>query len=1016
MDIAIVKRKLEKEKIFFFFTYDVWGHQEDLQRKAILNELVDFLIGKKAIESNTKKNNPKNWKERVKKVTGIVTETTQFQVPQISWGIFFCALILLIIPFCNQLAELDVLKEQQIPIIPVHLPLPVGIVLLPLILLVVLYFFFIDYKCRLNDKFKPSRKIISDASAELLCVYKDEKIETTERTYVNEVNPSVMDFRNLLKALSEELGKQHLVIFFDNMDRLPKEKVENLWSSIHTFFAEKQGYRTISCIVSFDRRHVRSAFSSNDGFDENCGDDYIDKTFDVVYRVAPPVLSDWKKFFKTKWFDAFGGIENQEEYDCVIQAYDLLSGKRGLTPRTIIKFINEFVLLKTLFSDVPERYIAIFILKKNELIENSLDKDCLKNLKSIYEKDDNYDKYIAALVYQVTPERALSAVYVTSLKRALEQGNRDELERISKASFFSDILDEAIYTVDKLDNTIVSIDMLPQESLDETRLRKVWKDLFKKADEGELAETSAGRLFGVMKKSQEVLLKHVDEKSRVLLISNLMTPFRKSGYNWEGYTPNRYVQLIKKFNEYISLDKLVKLLPKLKIQPNVYLEILKAHGEILKMIPFACDGLETYLAGLNFTQLLSLDCLSNLPDETKNHLNAEASLNNLFAQNQVYSEINFSRLLKLYEAFPKCKMNPNVINWNLLGQLLSSTQKSDIKGVILAIRLINCNHSIASHLPFDTMLKSSLHGDVKNAMLGYLASHMSVEEMLVNEQMLNTYGVVRGYVKERIALGDYDITGSGLFKILPKISMINGILAIDLTPLYSKMLEFYESKKDVFKRILDAHRDNPQNVERVLPKETLDFVVQHTSEFSKELVQWLVSYFDSWSKDVWIERIGDQSQYGVKEALIIKYNWSLNAKEAIEAHLMDVVNGAKPIPKKAKRNGIIESLDDNFKEHLFKNIRDKFRRGQAEMRLDLFIFLGDWLLKYGFVQQYPGDVLRTMIPSFLLENDSAAQIIADHFDLIKSFFDEETESKDWLKKAEEIANSRENYPLKGLIA
>lgn len=130
---------------------------------------------------------------------------------------------------------------------------------------------------------------------------------------------------------------------------------------------------------------------------------------------------------------------------------------------------------------------------------------------------------------------------------------------------------------------------------------------------------------------------------------------------------------------------------------------------------------------------------------------------------------------------------------------------------------------------------------------------------------------------------------------------------------------------------------------------------------------------------------------------------------------MDVVYGDKPVPNKAQGIGIIESLDDKFKEHLFKNIRDRFGSGHAEMKLDLFIFMGDWLLKYGFVQQYAGDVLRTMIPSFLLENDAAAQIIADNFDLIKNLFDEESESEDWLKKARELADSRENYPLKGLV-
>jgi hypothetical protein len=245
--------------------------------------------------------------------------------------------------------------------------------------------------------------------------------------------------------------------------------------------------------------------------------------------------------------------------------------------------------------------------------------------------------------------------------------------------------------------------------------------------------------------------------------------------------------------------------------------------------------------------------------------------------------------------------------------------------------------------------------------------------------------------------------------------MIDRTLATDLTPLYSKMLDFYESKKDVFKRMLDEQRANPQNVEEVLPKETLDFVVLHTSQFSKELIQWLVSYFDSWAKDSWFERIIHQDLYGVKEALVIKYNWSQNAKDAIETYLMSVANGKTPIPSNARENDIIESLDDNFKKHIFKNIRDEFGSGRAKMTLEIFVFLGGWLLKYGFVQQYAGDVLRTMVPSFLLENDSAAKIIADNFDLIKSLFDEESESDDWLNKAKETANNRDDYPLKGLV-
>ncbi len=1004
--IKIVERKIIEKgsKKFHFFLYDVWGHQEDLQRKAILNELVDFLVKEKVIKNSNAENDSHNWKERAKKITGILTERKTKNIPKVSTGILLCLLILLLVPVIDKVADLEIFKGGW----------SVVIALSPVLVSVAI--FFVWWLCKFikgisirSFKF-PICDSFDETIAEMLSVYKDKEIESSNREYVNEVNPSVVDIRNFFRDLSDALKNKHLVIFFDNMDRLPKEKIENLWSSIHTFFAENNGYSNISCIVSFDRNHIKDAFSSN-----GCGNDYIDKTFDVVYRVAPPVLSDWKRFFKIKWLEAFGSVEKQEDYEYVVQAYDLLSGKNGLTPRSIIKFINESALLKKVFSDIPERYIAIFILKKNELIENALNKECLGNLKSIYEHDDNYDKYIAALVYQVSPEKALSAVYVASLKRALEQGDKDELERIGKASFFSDILDEAIDAVENLDNAIVSIDMLPQEFLNEVRTRKLWTDLYNRADEREIEEISITRLFGVMKKSQEILLKHVDENLRVLLIKKLLAPFRHPNFNWQGYTPDTFVQLVEKFNEYIPLDKLVKNLPSLKIEPNAYIEVLKSHGEILKKIPFVCAKLENYLASLNFVQLLGLDCLANLPEETKNHLNAETWLNNLFVQNQVYNEGNFLNLLKLFEAFPKCQMNPNMINWNSMGQLLNSTQASNLKGTLLAIRLICCNHSIAANLPFDTMLKKALPDDVKKPMLDYLALHKSVEEILADEPMLNTYAVVQDYVKERIALGDYEITGSGLFKILPKISMINQILRIDLALLYSKMLEYYESKKAKFKHLIDIQKDDPKGIESILPKETLEFIMQQPSDFSSEMRQWLVWYFDSWTKEMWIDRLANQKLFGVKEALIVKYHWSQKAKDAIEAYLTDVANGKRPVPNRSNKYGIVNSLNDNFKEHIFKNIRDEFRNGRAKMTLELFLFLGDWLLEFGFVQQFAGDVLRTMVPSFLLEDDSAAKIIADNFDLIKSLFDEESESEDWLNKAKEMANSRENYPLKGLV-
>ena len=41
-----------KEK-YFFFTYDAWGHQEDLQRRSLLERLTDELIEKEMLKGKT---------------------------------------------------------------------------------------------------------------------------------------------------------------------------------------------------------------------------------------------------------------------------------------------------------------------------------------------------------------------------------------------------------------------------------------------------------------------------------------------------------------------------------------------------------------------------------------------------------------------------------------------------------------------------------------------------------------------------------------------------------------------------------------------------------------------------------------------------------------------------------------------------------------------------------------------------------------------------------------------------
>jgi len=565
--VEIVKKKLttkNEKTTFHFFTYDVWGHQEDLQRKAILDELVNDLIKNKVIKDNSKKGNSRNWKERVKNITGTFTETTRKQIPSISIGFLLCTLALTISPICINSQKTDGIFWTNIA------------PWIPLALFIIALIIFI----KSNGAGK--------GLAEFIYSCKGQNTATTERSFVHEKNPSAIDFRNLLRDLSKELIGKHLIIFFDNIDRLPKEKVIRLWSSIHTFFAENQDYRNISCIVTFDREHIKEAFFLEN--DDSRGNDYIDKTFDIVFRVAAPVLVDWKKFFERKWKEAFENEFNPIEYEYVIQAYDILSDSSNPIPRSIIRFINECVLLKRTFRDIPERYIAIFNLKKDDLLNGPLDMGCLNNLQSIYEHDPKYYDYITALVYQVPPENAISVIYKQALYKALEQHNQKELIDISQAPFFKDILEDALNYFALLKDPIVSLDELGDIPLSEEQQRKLWRELYFRSAKS--MQFDSGRI----EPFQMVLLKHLEKEQKTELIQKILVPFNNIdfsgprdiyGQSGREYTPEEYVELLKNMEKVVQRDELKGFLQKIPIKTETHKNLLQKIVDI-DWIPFEC--------------------------------------------------------------------------------------------------------------------------------------------------------------------------------------------------------------------------------------------------------------------------------------------------------------------------------------------------------------------------------------------------------------------------------------------
>ena len=280
-----VVKMLEKELAdgYYFFEYDAWGHQEDLQRRSILELLTCKLIDDKILSGNTaitiKGGGKKSvtWSEKLKYLLARKTETVTEKYPLISNGMVAAFLVAILTPIFTFIAY--AIK----PVNTTWLFSVLSIIIASLPVLSALIIWWVAY--HKNHKYGLSY---------LLAIYQDKVENDVCYETLSEDEPTVYEFKAWMQDISDFIKNKHkLVLVFDNMDRLPAEKVKELWSSIHTFFADS-GFENIWAVIPFDETHLACAFGNeSEEQTKQLTRYFINKTFPVVYRVAPPVITDY---------------------------------------------------------------------------------------------------------------------------------------------------------------------------------------------------------------------------------------------------------------------------------------------------------------------------------------------------------------------------------------------------------------------------------------------------------------------------------------------------------------------------------------------------------------------------------------------------------------------------------------------------------------------------------------------------------------------------------------------------
>lgn len=954
--VKIINKKLPD---FKFFIYDVWGHQEDDQRKAILVELTEFISDK---ENNMVSNKTK-WKDKLKRLLAKEKEVTTINRPYLSVGFIFSLFSIIYIPTVNTFAKSDAQSGSTI----FGIENTVGkllIILFPIFLIFIIYLCKVIYQLYIGSSWKSSKIALQQTFQ----VYNNKQLDETKIETISENEPSVKDFRNWMNEIDNDLGDKKLVLVFDNFDRLPKKHILSIWSSIHIFFAEEE-YNNIKVIIPFDRLHIQNAFKDLNGSDGNYANDYINKTFDLVYRVSPPILSSWKVFFKDRWQEAFT-IVDESEFLKVIQIYEVY--RDTITPREIIACINEIVSIKLLDDTIPDRYIALFVLNKDQIISDPLkaisNPEFLKGLAYLYKDNDDFQKYITALAYQINPIDALEIAYRKQLKDSLVNNNVETFIEISKTSTFHKIIPSVLSEIENFDNPILVLDSLSDSSkISEIEKQSIWDDIY-------LRVKNTSHNSSHLKDSQRLLVKYIDIENAKNWIKSILEELRIHN----DFDPVKFAKITDDFDEFlnendiqIDIFDLLKSSKIIEVEPKIFLPLVSNKKDNYKKycVTTQNEALNQHLTELDINSLGQLKYTS--------HLKADYKLDGFIEElsNKIQSNKSDKNILStLYSRLKDISNKPmkeKLSDVEIYSLFTQSSETEDFYYDLVAMRMSKLNDYHPSYTSAFSVILNSDNEDIANKIAQRIEFYISYDDFLIGAQYFKD-SILYKNVARKIITDEYGSSKVNLHELLENFEEICSNIEIDpgifLLDLNNWELEGIKSENVI---------DFPLFLFKTLNINDL--------EISKHVLNLTNKYFGSLNKEEWTSIFSNFDSSKFKLLKIIDFDvWNSFSSEGLKDALMQAILN-KNFDKPEEWSYLFDSFNESGLSltNTLKDIRDKFYSDGTLVNKALFIFLIDPFIESSILNDKPGDAFRTFFKVEFLDDGGLVDLKVKHSDVIK---------------------------------
>lgn len=980
---------------YYFFTYDAWGNQEDLQRRSLLQLLTNKLIEDRKLEGDTKikiissaidvspQLYPCSWQERVDNLTSRKSSTHTVTVPSIYDSTKYFVLMLVITGILVPL--LNSIKVTATPCWYTYLATVLAFV--PLLW----YLGLMNKKKRERAKVQDQEKrtkFIGWSWQEMWQMYQTSGRTDTSTYTVSDLEPSVTEFRDWMTDISDALVEgTRLVIVFDNMDRLPKEKVRQLWSSIQTFFADK-GYRRVWCIIPFDRKHLANAFSDTDD-KEKLTNYYLEKTFPVVYRIPDPIITDYKVVFDRLFERAFGKRDDQE---LINRCYRLKNPQPNI--REIISFINKLVSLTNQWGErVRLSSMALFLLNQDEILkapENSIVKrEYLQGLESVFEQTEELDTEISALTYGVDTKDAAQLPMKNLIDQALNNAELGDFSVYAARSVhFYSVLKEEVEGMDPalLNNAINNVGVLTTDNLKEqdvAKLEAVWRklaELYLKSKEKEAA----------FRKEVKTLMNHCADK--IAIGNHFLKLFTDKENPHKG---EEWYYVYKDFSVFVKSLELTIVLPEKYMESADFVEYLRAAKDDYRNYPIKStnDVLNAFCQEQIANNVDVSDILKwTSGDDSYNYDELKNAARKMMEAQEVTSN-NFEPVIKVLKILSKEPMQLSLDGTYLSGLQYEGELKPDYRVLLMLAK----------------MEVDGLSDSDYEVMANVVFEYESMKKIWEDCQIVNTtvYAQFAAYLIKNM-LHDGKVTDA-------KDIVNEMVVVVDKTGVDRIVIIQY---LDNWGRRGLTHEEEQLDFATVLPQEAwIDAIEADKNDFAQALLGKF--YKDCGAKpwntfvdssNVWIR--GNYWPKMMSRVAKDAYFWRTNPSNAVEIvnHLIEGI-----CSKSIVENTMDEEVLSAFLSHVdFKDVStkvnavmDKFTNGAYS--INLYIFLK---LHHYFEQTRNHEVafLNKILRPVIEQEAVQAIVLADlmrYEKLLKEFIDQASDLKAIMIKMHDSSQNQE---------